>query len=288
MILSLEHIHALNCNKNEIMVLNHNQPYNIFFLGSCRIYAFLNYFLNHEHFGTNYNYVCVLVYVENMRDFSKTCIHDENFKKVLRDSKILVSEYLKHYDYFNSSPSSERNLFQMETRFEHTIFLPNYCDLQVNAKNMVKYDDEIKSMFQRLLRNEETLEAFSAMLQGHQQNELNRYYKVIAKSFMPELKHFIQENVLRRRIAHTINHPTNFLLLEMFRLLLLNVFGFSLPPIIVELSNRYEFLPSEGYADHLTWYDLVCLNYTWTEPVFDKEESDRYLLSSELFYKTNV
>jgi len=122
-------------------------------------------------------------------------------------------------------------------------------------------------------------------LDAHFKAELNRYYKVIDKSIMPELKNFVEENVLHHRIAHTINHPTNLLFLEMFRLILLNVFGFSLPASIVHISNSHEFLPSEGYAIHLTWYDSMCLKYEWNETVFDKEESDRYLLSSEFYYR---
>jgi hypothetical protein len=213
-----------------------------------------------------------------MKELSETCINNERFKELLRNSKILVSEYLKNFHYFNST--GERNLFQLETHFEHTIFLPNYCDVQLYTKIMVHYNDEIKTVFQRYLNDEETLDTLTTVLQRYQETELNRYYKVINKSIMPELKQFVQENVLHRRLAYTINHPTNFLLLEMFRLLLLNVFGLPLPDYIVELNNSYEFLPSEGYANHLTWYDSVCLKYDGNQPVLNKEESDRYILST--------
>jgi hypothetical protein len=49
MVIHLGDIIKLN-QSNKIMIVNHHKPKNILFLGSCRIYAFLNYFLHPETF----------------------------------------------------------------------------------------------------------------------------------------------------------------------------------------------------------------------------------------------
>jgi hypothetical protein len=276
----------VNINQtNDIMIVNNNQSQNILFIGSCRIHAFLNYFLNDEYFGKKYNYICILVYIDNMNVLSHTCINNNYILQLIKNSTILVSEYLKNYNYFNSSIESKNNIFQLNA-FQKTIFLPNYPDVRLYVKDIIKYgDDNIKNIFKKYLINELTLNDFISCIKEFHDNEINRYCSVIKKSFMPELEDYIKSNIYKLRIAHTINHVSNKLLIEMYSLILNKIFGQPIPENVIKLNNSHEFLNSEGYHTKLTYYDKLALNLEINEKYYNKEESDKYLLSSEIFYK---
>ena len=284
-IVNLETITKYN-QQNNIMIVDNKQKQNILFIGSCRIHAFLNYFLNDDFFGNNYNYLCVLVYIDNMTELSKTCIHNDQIKNLINNTTILVSEYLKNYKYFNSSIENEYNIFQLNSKFQHTIFLPNYCDPKIYVKDIIYHgDDKIKNDFKKYLNNEISFDDFVLNMKTISESEINRYCEVISKSFIPEFEIFIRENVYNKRISNTIHHPTNILSIEMYRLIMLKIFNRNVPENVIILNNQYEFLNSEGYKTKLTYYDKIGLNINIDEAIYNKEQSDKYLLSTELFYK---
>ena len=220
-----------------------------------------------------------------MITLSNTCIHSEKFKQLLLNSTILVSEYLKNFNYFNSSHDSELNIWQMNPNFQDTIFLPNYCDPRIYVKDILFYDPNMKSVFQNYLSNKISQDEFSSIIKQVHENELNRFYLIIKKSIMPELEIFVRDNIYKKRIAHTINHPSNILFIEMYRLLLKNIFGRTIPESVVKLNNTYEFLKSDGYYTKLTYYDKLCLIIQYDEPIYNEEKSIQYLLCNENFFK---
>ena len=286
MVLSIADIEEIYRTTNDVMVVDNNQKENILFIGSCRIHAFLNYFLIDPNFGNKYNYLCIMVHTKMMQDMSEICIENDRFKDLLKNSVILVCEHLKSFNYFNTVVSCEKNLFQMETHFNYRIVLPNYGMCRtLFVKDIVKYNNDMNVCFSNYKSNHVSLEVFSERLKEVHTKELDQLYKTIQKSIIPELQLFIEENVLRKRIAHTKNHPSNLLLLEMYRLVLKNVFQLPLSDSVVQLNDEYEFLPSTGYSTNLTFYDKICLNIEIDEDVYNECDSDKYLSSSDLFYK---
>ena len=174
----------------------------------------------------------------------------------------------------------------METNFKHTIVLPTYGVCRtLYAKDIVKYNNDMNVCFSNYKSNHVSLEVFSQRLKEVHTRELDQLYNIIQKSIIPELQSFIEDNVLKKRIAHTINHPSNLLLLEMYRLVLKNVFQLPLSDSVVQLNKEYEFLPSLGYSTNLTFYDKICLNIEIDEDVYSECDSDKYLSNSDLFYK---
>jgi hypothetical protein len=270
--------------QTNIMIVDNKQAKNILFIGSCRIYAFLNYFLNDDFFGKKYNYLCILVYIDKMVELSKTCITNEPIKKLLNNTTILVSEYITNYNYFNTSNETEYNIFKLNNNFEHTIILPNFHNPKIYVKDIIYHgDDNIKNIFKKYLTNEILLDEFIQIIKQINETEINRYCNLIQKSFMPELETFVRSNVYKIRIAHTINHPSNILLIEMYRLIMNKIFKRNLYENVI--TNNFEFLSSDGYSTKLTYYDKIGLNIDFDETIYNKEQSDNYLLSTELFYK---
>lgn len=270
--------------RTNIMIVDNKQAKNILFVGSCRMYAFFNYFLNDAFFGKKYNYLYIIVYIDKMVELSKTCITNEPIKKLFNNSTILVSEYITNYNYFNTSTETEYNIFKLNNNFEHTIILPNYQNPKIYVKDIIYHgDDNIKNIFKKYLKNEILLDEFIQIIKQINESEINRYCNIIQKSFMPELETFVRSNVYKTRIAHTINHPSNILLIEMYKLIMNKIFKRNVDENVI--MNNFEFLSSDGYSTKLTYYDKIGLNIAFDEKIYNKEQSDNYLLSTELFYK---
>jgi hypothetical protein len=280
LVVTLESLENLYNTKNDIMIVNNNQTRNILFLGSCRIVAFLNYFLNDEFFGTNYNYLCILVHAEGLREYRAQCIHNDRFKQLMSDSTILVAEFIKNYDHFNTSESCELNIFKFQNNFEHKIILPNYCDPAIYARDIIMFGgDDIKTLFKRYAKGDVPFQVLSQGLLQVRNDHITRYINVIRKSCMPKLEDFVRENIRTTRIALTINHPTNALLIEMQRLLLETFFQRTLPQSVLDVNNMGNFLDQSSNFTTLTCYDVICFGYNFGEFVYDKNASDRYILS---------
>ena len=275
MITNLNSIYDENSKKN-IMIIDNNACNNILFIGSCRIYAFLNYFSNDDFFGKKFNYLCILVYNPAMVELSK-CITEKELY-LIQKSTILVSEYLKKHNYFNSSKDSEHNIFKLHT-FEHTFFLPNFCNPKLYVKDILYYEPSMKELFRHFLQNKVSINTLSAELKQYHMNELNRYCNVIKKSNMPELEDFVRNNINKNKLAYTINHPTNFILFEMYRLLMHN-WNRNISESVDKI-NRYEFFKDNEISR--TYYDKICLNIHIEH--LDKINSDKYLLSENYCFK---
>jgi hypothetical protein len=271
---------------NSIMIVNNKQPNNILFIGSCRIHAFLNYFINDPLFGNNYNYLCILVYKDNMIELSKTVMHNSAVKNLICNSTILVSEYIRSYDYFNTATTEEHHIFQIHNKFEKIIILPTYGDKLLYARDIITYgDDSIKDMYKQYLKNEISAEVLSTKLKELQTNNINKLCNTIKKSCIPELEDFVRKNVAIQRIGHTFNHPTNIYLFEIHKLIMKFFFNHDVPEKIYLLNKTYEFLSSEGYNTKLTCYDKDFLNIQINDTYYNKDTSDKYILSNNMFLK---
>jgi hypothetical protein len=246
----------------------------------------LNYFLNDPLFGNKYNYLCILVYKDNMIELSKSVIHNAVIKDLICKSTILISEYVQNYNYFNTCTTGEHHIFQIHNKFEKIIILPNYGNLLLYARDIISYGDvSIKDMYNKYLHNEVSAEVLSTKLKELQTNNINKLCNTIKKSCIPELEDFIRKNIFIHRMGHTLNHPTNIFLLEMYKLIMRTFYNRDIPENIILLNKTYEFLSSTNYQTKLTCYDRDFLNIQINEPYYNKHTSDKYILSNDIFFK---
>lgn len=282
---SVNDILAVNDQK-KIMVINNNVNENILLIGSCRITPFLNYLINHDLFGRNYNYLCVMVHNPQMKILSEDIIYNNEIKDQLFKSKYLFAEYIKNYNYFNTQRLTEKCIFRVYDSFQKEIILPNWQDICLYAKDLINnigiHDfNGIKNEFKQLINGEIHTHDFLKLLQLVQQKELDRYYKLLQKSNFPELITFIKINLQNIRLSLTINHPTNFYFLEMFRLVMEKYFygsPYFLPQSLID-STREEYLINSAIDTKLTFYDYHYLGYRIHEHYLDEMESRNYILN---------
>jgi hypothetical protein len=273
MTIKVEDILQVNDQKR-IMVVNNNANQNILLLGSCRITPFLNYMLNHYMFGNNYNYLCVMVHNHQMKVLSEDVINNEEIKHQICRCKYLLSEYMVNYNLFNTSRSSDKNIFKIYDSFEKEIILPNWSNICLYAKDLVQFKD-LKNEFNRALCNEIHINDFAQKLRETHEKELERYYNILRKANFPELIDYVKSIVTTYRIANTLNHPSNLLFIQLYRLVIEKYFtgGTYHFPESVLSANSEEFLQNKDDDTKLTFYDYHYLGIRIPENYLDEQES---------------
>jgi hypothetical protein len=271
----------INVNEQkQIMVLDNNSSENILIIGSCRITPILNYLINHDLFGNKYNYLCVLVYLPEMVQLSDDIIYNDDIKLQISQSKILFAEYCRNYNYFNTQRLTEKSIFRIHNSFTHEIILPNWSDICLYARDLIYYKD-LKNNFYQLLKNEISFQEFTAVLQFHQEKELERHFAILNRANFPELITFTSMNLKTLRLANTLNHPTNIYNIELFRLIIEKFFEQSpyfLPQSVIDI-NTNEFLGNISMDTKLTFYDRVCLGINIDTNYLSEEESKNYIIN---------
>jgi len=260
-------------SKSKVCICDRNSNNNIFLIGSCRITPFVNYLANDNYFDS-FNIMAILVYNDEMFSLSETLIDNEVIKQEIYKTTILVHEFCKNFHYLNTSRNAEKNIYQIKDAFD--ISLPNYQNPCIYAgniiPNMASFD------FRKYISKDISLETFSKILKDLQTEEKKRYCDIILKSDLPELHDFVLENIHNKRIAHTINHPSNILFIKMYELILKKYFNREIPNTVFQINNEIEFLSSTGYATKLSFYDKECLDFTINEEYLNEEDSNKYML----------
>lgn len=257
----------------EITIINNKAARNIFFLGSCRVIPLLNYFINDPNFKNSYNFLCVLVHVEKIKAISHNLNKNKKLCTQIRNTDILICEYMINYNYFNTSRTSSINIYQIHNSFNKAIILPNYHDHCIYSKEIVKYMIPVE--FKQFIDKRISFDEIKEIMKSIHDKEINRYYAIIEKSDFPELLPFIKANLYTTRLAYTINHPTNCIFMEIYTILLRKFFGLNVTQEVIKI-NDIPFLNS-GIDTALTYYDKCCLGFTVDEPYLDVYESDKYL-----------
>jgi hypothetical protein len=278
--------HIININdiahvnrQTQLCVLDNGAQQNILLIGSCRIMPLLNYLISDEYFGNNYNYLCILVYIPEMVELSIDIINNEytDLRNQIANSSILFCEYIKNYNYFNTDTSLEKNIFQLHSLFETIISLPNFQDPCIYSVDIILYKN-LKEEFHQLIKNEITIIEFTKKIKEIQNSEKDRYYNVIQKSDIPDLLHFVKDNVNCKRIAYVYNHPTNMLFIKMYELIVNKFFNRNVSEQVMICNNRQEFLSNTDNRK-LTFYDKHCLGFTINEEYLNEEDSNEYILN---------
>jgi hypothetical protein len=266
-------------DEKRIMIVNNNATQNILLIGSCRITPFLNYMINHDIFGNNYNYLGILVYNDQMKILSEDIINNEEIRHQICRSKYLVAEYMLNYNFFNTNRSSNQSIFNIYDSFEKEIILPNWNNICLYAKDLVQFKD-LKNELNRALRNEIHINDFAQKLRETHEKELERYYSILRKANFPELIDYVKSIVINYRIANTLNHPTNLIFIQLYRLVIEKYFtgdSYHFPQSVLS-ANSEEFLQNKDHDTKLTFYDYHYLNIRINESYLDQQESINYLL----------
>jgi hypothetical protein len=267
-----------NFNKSKkICICDRNSNKNILLIGTCRITAFLNYLANDSYFDS-YNILAAFVHLPELAELSEELINNENFKLYINNTSILICEYVIHFKYFNTSRFTEKNIFKIKDTFDLIISLPNFQNPCIFAKDII-FHENLYEYFLKYINKEISEINFSEKLKTIHISEINRYCDVIKKSDFPEFHEFVLNNVYNFRIAHTINHPSNFLLIKLHEMLLKKFFNRDIPESVSLINKEYEFLDSVEYYTKLTLYDKIFLGFLINEDYLNEEDTNNYIIN---------
>jgi len=216
-----------------------------------------------------------MLHNDKMKELSEYLIENEEIKEKIYKTHIFVHEFCRNFGYFNICKHQEKHIYQIKSTFDIDILLPNYNPC-IFTRDIIFHKNSTD--FYKYIKNEIELHQFSKILKDLQNTEKNRYYNVILKSELPELLEFVKNNIENNRIAHTINHPSNFLFIKMYELILKKWFHREIPESVLNINKKHEFLASIGYSTKLTFYDKEYLNYNIDEEYLHEEDSNKYIL----------
>jgi hypothetical protein len=235
--------------------------------------------MNYDLFGNKFNYLCVLVYVPEMKQLSENVLFNDEIKNQISCSTILFSEYIQSYNYFNTCKHQEKNIYTIHKNFNYEIILPNWDSICLYTNDLIK-GKNLKNYLCKLHNNEISFQEFTNILKNTHENELQRHFNVLIKAKFPELIDFTKNHLHKVKLSHTNNHPSNHYFLEMFRLVLNKYFNTNyIPQIIIDINNSSEFLTHMNDIK-LTYYDSICLGININNVKYlDLNESNEYLLN---------
>jgi hypothetical protein len=199
---------------------------NILFLGSCRMAAHLFYFHSHPKFRQKYNFHLILVYMDFIRDMKDGgVVNDPAICSILQNTEILIAEHVVNYGYFNTRVSCEKNVFRLGLAPRQVIILPN---LSVPTSFIaLARDSEVYHCFCEYRRGgegERDIRNLKRVCEETLESRMKKLDTICTKSGFPELSAVYRESLHRRRTHHTIDHPTNFIFYELYRLVLQKYF----------------------------------------------------------------
>lgn len=285
---SVDEIGNVNRTGN-ILIVDNGQPASILLIGGCRITATLNFLLHdEEHFGTRYNYLCVLLGIHEMRELGKSLQENEKIKAQIRQATHLIAEHCENYHYWNTVRTIVKpSIFHIHDAFEKHVCLPNWY-ISIYTKDILNKKNKMDD-FLRLQQGDITLDEFTTILREACDEEWQRYEVILRKSGFEDLILFFSMHRFSMRFAFTWNHPCNVLFLQIYQVLLRKLCGADalVPDTVRDLSQRYEFLSSDTYYTKLTWYDRHCLGLHIKDGlkcVEDREESNSYLLDPSFIH----
>lgn len=206
---------------------------NILFIGGCRSFAYAIYFeeicqcidwFKHAQFGT----ATIGVHIIDLLKRKKT----QNMTYIIENADIIVCEQIRNYDILNTSKKCHQNIFNNFNIKENCkiIQIPNlefryYANELIfeNNNNINNYDNvnEIKT---------KNLKIFIENCKKYGFNKFSEY---------------ILKNINVSRLMITFNHPTNHLILELFKELIEIIFQQQIPEHILNILSNIKIFDND-------------------------------------------
>ncbi len=219
--------------KNLVNFLGIRKNKNILFIGSCRLYSIINYFLLLDIFS---NYNIYYIYVPN---FSNKIVPVENINKIIKNTSIIICETVNSYNFLNTEKQFSYNIFQTYdiTKKCKIVYISNLTLFMYYKcfHHMSKVLDE--NFFQQ--RNKSLTRLNNKLLNNKEYNIKECIDKYLFNQKFP--------------LFYTFNHPSGFLAMLSFKNVCDN--------LKIDIANNKML---ENYATDLKYFSLYGNNTTLT------------------------
>ena len=205
----------------------------ILILASCRGVPYLNYLnrYNESRAHSQHGGPFEITYVSpheysstpsgHPRNLEDELVRLENFAPLLEricHTDIFIHEHHANFGMFNTSYSSEKNIYQFGMNPELNIAIPNFNDHFMTMQDLVDYEKEIgQRMRADLTEGGHLTDTTRSYIQFRAYHHLMRFKRACELSSFPEFWPYFRDNYKTTRFFWTMNHVSKFFTLDIFR-----------------------------------------------------------------------
>ncbi|MBT7241254.1 MAG: hypothetical protein HN878_02075, partial [Candidatus Diapherotrites archaeon] len=196
--------------QGDYLIKNNSAEKNILILGSCRVIHHLNAFLRIKEFGDNYNYVVIRTQKGLNEKIQENIFSDPCLVGLIKNSDIFIHEYVINFEYLNTDPDCEKNIYKVKKDFEKDITLPNLPLLLMTLDLMLLYHEEFREKYKKYIRNmdkyyNDLVKDASLIRDG----SVEKYCEICDKCDLSSLGNWFRDNYQKKRMFYNSNHPSN-------------------------------------------------------------------------------
>lgn len=247
-------------------------PHSVMLLGSCRIVPYLNVFhrLNRDNRFTLYmvNVVNFMFDLEgksqNPLDIISRFENNQKVMDILKSCRWFIHEYLEHYGMFNSSKSSEKNIYQFGMKPEADVDVPNFHDLFVLFRDQLRYNPDLRTQAELDLQFYNRLsDDIQARMKENGLREIGKFLTTCGQTNVPEVGKEFEDTWKSVRYFWTSNHITNHYVALVMKWINRNHLHMD-----TDDNAWYDLIGEDIYRTphtHLTQYDVDNFGLSWKE-----------------------
>ncbi len=143
---------------------------------------------------------------------------DERVLDVIRHTDIFIHEHHANFGVFNTSYSSEKNIYQFGMEPEMNISIPNFNDHFMTVQDLADYEKDIGARMRLDLGESGYLTADTkSYIQFRSHHHLMRFKKACELSSFPDFWPYFRDNYETTRFFWTFNHVSKYFTLEIFK-----------------------------------------------------------------------
>lgn len=243
-------------------------PETILMIGSCRAVPYINYFNT-----INGNNRFTLHFIDPINWNWDQAGHPVNFKEAvdrqeqnpyvlaaIQKANWFIHEHFENYGIFNSSPKSDKNIYQfgLNVPAGQNLTIPNFHDVFILFQDYIDFRREMKA---------EARQGVSAALKQQVKElglaEIEKFYRVCRQTDFPEMEDIFRQEWTKTRYFWTSNHISSRFSTTIFRLLSDKFMHLDIPAGFWD-----QALGEDLYANHytpLTQYDVENHGIRWPE-----------------------
>lgn len=257
----------------------------ILIIGSCRSVPYVEYFhqwnLKNDNRFTiafidpfNFNYD-----LNDNRIDSEAKINsletDWGILSLLQSTKIFIHEFYSNFGMFNTDKKSGKSIYDFGLSPEVDICIPNFNNFFILFSDIVSFDLDMRRM---AISDYNVLGRLSPQTVTNIREiglmGITKFYQVCAKSDLPEMHQYFENNFRDFRLFWTHNHVSKLFTLQVFSLINSKFLNLYFSTEFWTGLIKGEDMFANNYT-YLTEYDDEVFKYKWPE--------ERVSLRSKLF-----
>jgi len=191
---------------------------------------------------------------------------DERVLDVIRHTDIFIHEHHASFGMFNTSYSSEKNIYQFGMNPELNIAIPNFNDHFMTIQDLVDYEREVgERMRADLAEGGHLSDTTKSYIQFRSYHHLMRFKNACELSSFPDFWPYFRDNYKNTRFFWTMNHVSKWFTLDLFRRM-----NESFLKLDLKQDFWVEALSEDLFQNPRTPYtqlDQEILGLQWNEPI---------------------